>query len=482
MKSHKKLQKKILRTLQTSSTDNASVAKEIIDLFCKVDWLDHATEKTPHGATVCVLDTGAVINAESSAMLQALHSRSTGGIKDHLQILAQKGAGNFMKNFYVGYGHKSIGDCGTTTIFIEGVSMLAAKAIQDWPLYSGQESSTRYIDFRHQPLINPIATKKAQHILERWRKFYIDAMPHVQEHLHKKFPCTDPEKMNIHTKAINARAFDIMRGFLPAGASTNLAWHTNLRQAADKLMLLRHHPLAEVRGVAEAIDKSLQKTFPHSFLHERFEHTEHYNQTIMQKNYYFHKKDHPDFTVVRNCINVTSLPFGILNKRPIKTELPRYFREFGDIMFDFTLDFGSFRDIQRHRAIMQRMPLLTTDIGFEEWYLSELPDHISRKALRLLTLQENAIHALESTPEERQYYIAMGYKTANRIAGDLGGLIYLTELRSTRFVHPTLRKRAIQIAQYLIKKYKKSGLVLHLDTKPHEFDVQRGTHDIELRK
>jgi len=113
-----------------------------------------------------VLDTGAVIGPEAEAMLQALHSRSVGGLQSHLKILSEKGPDNFMKNFYVGYGHKSIGDCGTASIFIEGVSMLASKAVQDWPLYSGQESSTRYVDFQTQPFKNPAGTKEGEEILE----------------------------------------------------------------------------------------------------------------------------------------------------------------------------------------------------------------------------------------------------------------------------------------------------------------------------
>ena len=43
--------------------------------------------------------------------------------------------------------------------------MLVAKAIQDWPLYSGQESSTRYIDFQVQPFKNIIGTKEGEEII-----------------------------------------------------------------------------------------------------------------------------------------------------------------------------------------------------------------------------------------------------------------------------------------------------------------------------
>ena len=82
----------------------------------------HPKINLKNGGFVLVLNTEAKIDGQAEAMLQALHSRSTGGIKNHLKVLAQKGAENFMEKFYVGYGHKSIGDCGSVTVFVEGVS------------------------------------------------------------------------------------------------------------------------------------------------------------------------------------------------------------------------------------------------------------------------------------------------------------------------------------------------------------------------
>src|SRR5262245_27953558 len=93
------------------------------------------------------------LTPEDVAMLQALYSRSAESVDVHLEKVKETGSGRFMESYYVGYTHKSIADCGSTTVFIEGVSMLAAKAIQDWPLYSGQETSTRFIDFSKQPLL-----------------------------------------------------------------------------------------------------------------------------------------------------------------------------------------------------------------------------------------------------------------------------------------------------------------------------------------
>jgi hypothetical protein len=150
-----------------------------------IDNLKHSQVEINGGGKVIVLDTGSVIGPEAAAMLQALHSRSVGGLEGHLKILSEKGADNFMKNFYVGYGHKSIGDCGTASLFIEGVSMLTAKAIQDWALYSGQESSTRYIDFQIQPFKNPVGTPEGEELIEGYRKFYMEALEPTREYLKK---------------------------------------------------------------------------------------------------------------------------------------------------------------------------------------------------------------------------------------------------------------------------------------------------------
>ncbi|MBU0999300.1 FAD-dependent thymidylate synthase [Patescibacteria group bacterium] len=443
--------------------------------------LKHSQAQIKGGGKVIILNAGSVIGPEAEAMLQALHSRSTGGLESHLEILADKGPDNFMKNFYVGYGHKSIGDCGSTSIFIEGISMLAAKAIQDWPLYSGQESSTRYVDFKTQPFKNPIGTKEGKEILESYRKFYTEALEQTKEYLKIQFPLGSGEKESIYNKAIDARAFDILRGFLPAGSTTNIAWHTNLRQAADKIILLRHHPLMEVRNLAEAIEQALRLAFPNSFGHKHHKNTENYNKKWMEKDYYYHDKNCPNFKMVNNSINKNLLSRKILEERSIKTELPKHLAEAGTLQFKFLLDFGSFRDIQRHRAVIQRMPLLTTEISFGKWYLEELPKKLKVKAKEFIKKQEGKIKKLKISKEEKQYYIAMGYNTSNRLTGNLPALIYLAELRSTRFVHPTLRNKAKMIANTLLKLFKKSGLVIHLDKEMDRFDIKRGEHDIVLR-
>jgi hypothetical protein len=245
--------------------------------------------------------------------------------------------------------------------------------------------------------------------------------------------------------------------------------------------ILRHHPLLEVRNTAEAIEKALQMAFPNSFGHKHYEETENYNKYWMEKDYYYHDKNCPEFKLVNNRVDEKLLPREILEKRPPKTELPKYVAEAGELQFEFLLDFGSFRDLQRHRAVIQRMPLLTADIGFEKWYIGELSKEIQPKAESFLKQQEEKIKKLTVSREEKQYYIAMGYKVSNRLTGNLPALVYLTELRATRFVHPTLRRKAKMMADTLSELFGKYGLVMHLDKEIDRFDIKRGEQDIVLK-
>lgn len=440
--------------------------------------LSHIEIDSEDGAKVFVLDKGEVLDSEAEAMLQALHSRSTGGFKKHLEILEEKGADNFMSTFYVGYGHKSIGDCGSTTIFIEGVSMLAAKAIQDSKLYNGQEASTRYVDFSQQKFINSAKSEEGEQLLEKQRAFYLSALEPVNEYLKGLFPINEGENEKIYKKAIAAKAFDICRGFLPSGASTNLAWHSNLRQIADKILFLRHHPLKEVRNIAEAIEKAVLQKFPNSFSAKRYENTEKY-QDLIAENYYYHDKNAKDFEYSLDGIRqeVFDKFKDLINNRPEKTELPQILNNIGEMTFSFKLDFGSFRDIQRHRAINQRMPLVTTELGFNDFYLDNLPEALKEKAIIHLKEIEEELIKFDLSKEEIQYYIPMGYNTANTFTGTIPAVVYMAELRATRFVHPTLRKIAIKIANIL----EDNGIKIHLDSEPDRFDIKRGEHDIVIK-
>ena len=417
-------------------------------------------------------------NPEDVAMMQALYSRSPKSVTEHVDKVKASGSGKFMATFYVGYGHASIADCGSTTIFIENVSILADKAIQDWQLYSGQETSTRYIDMGKQEIIDPVGTPESKAILDNWMAFYINNQEKIQQHLMAKYPRQESEDENVYLKAIKARGFDTMRGFLPAGITTQLSWHTNLRQAWDHLALLRHHPLVETRETAEKILSGLKEKYEHSFSHVLDEEQEKYRMETVGSFSYFSPEDKAPIFAMQTTIQEAELKKyqPILDSRPPKIGLPVFLGDLGNITFEFMLDFGSFRDIQRHRSAICRMPLLTTKLGFHDWYLNQLPEDLKNEAVTLIKSQQEMIEKLETTPAIKQYYIAIGFNVACKFTFLLPGAVYVTELRSNKTVHPSLRKVAHQMYAAITEHF--PTLKLHCDLNQDDWDIRRGLADI----
>lgn len=423
------------------------------------------------------------LKPEDVAMLQALYSRSPASVDSHLEKMAGSGSGNFMDKFYVGYGHKSIGDCGATTIFIEGVTMLTAKAIQDWPLYSGQESSTRYMDFSKSPFNDPLGTEASQAILENWRSFYLEAGEPVRAHIRKRYPIQDGEDEKAYERAVNARCFDTLRCFLPAGAMTNLSWHTNLRQASDQLSWLLNHPDLSVAGTARKIWKGLKEKYTNSFREDKPEHAE-YKARVMQDYHFLDCSEDAFWSTGKSTLHAnfsqsdfSTADYNALMLRPKGAPVPRHLAAKGHITSRFPLDFGSYRDLQRHRNGTIRMPLLTTRMGFNNWYTGELPDDLREKAMDLIWNQKMEIDALDCDKFVRQNYIAMGFNVPCEVTQNLPAFIYRVELRSGKTVHPSLRREV----HGEILEFRKliSNVPIYADMTYDSWTIRRGKQTIE---
>jgi hypothetical protein len=281
----------------------------------------------------------------------------------------------------------------------------------------------------------------------------------------------------LFRSAIKARSFDILRAWLPAGITTQLSWHTNLRQAKDKLALMRYHPLPEARQLAEALFIKLQEHYPSSFSHQPTDQRETYRQETVAGLAYYEAKEPVDFACRINLAKQELAQYAsILQKRPPKTCLPIILNELGNIRFDFLLDYGSFRDLQRHRNGVCRIPLLSTKFGFNDWYLRELPAGLRQEGEILLAKQITAIKALDATEVDKQYYTALGFNVTCRVAYPLMPTVYTIELRSGKAVHPTMR--AVAHKMYWALRQELPELKLHCDLEASDWDVKRGLHTI----
>ncbi len=431
------------------------------------------------------------LNPEDLAMVQALYSRSAESVRTHLQKVSDVGAGKFMSSMYVGYGHKSIADCGTTTVFCENVSLLAAKAIQDWPLYNGQETSTRYIDMGAQPIIDPVGTPASKDVLDKWMSFYLNNQARVADTVRQRYPQKEGEKDETYNRSVKARAFDILRGFLPAGICTQLSWHTNLRQAGDHLVLLTQHPSSEIRNLATGIRGILSEAYPSSGMGmslpsvsgvkktEGAQAREEWEGKLAALYTYSNGNvDNPFSTTIKEAD--LARYSDLLVTRPRGAVLPHLLSDLGQVTFRTNLDFGSFRDIQRHRNGVCRMPCLTTDLGFEDWYLTQLDPELEKEARQLLVAQEDAIEELTEDPVLRQYYTAIGYKVPTILTYCLPATLYVLELRSSKTVHPTLRRAVHRMIRDFTQTFG-SKMALHVDMDEDDWDVRRGTQTITAK-
>ena len=425
---------------------------------------------------VIVLDGNEVPNPEDMAMIQALYSRSPQSVRLHLEKVKESGSEKFHEKFYVGYGHKSIGDCGTISIFVENVSMLVAKAIQDNPLYNGQEASTRYLDFAERVIVNPVGTQAGENILLAWINFYKEVLETLVPLFESRFPRKEGQKKGVWKKAVKARAFDVARGFLPAGCTTFVAWHTNLRQAHDHLQLMKHNPCVEVRKVAERIHEVLLERYPASFGHKVYPETEEYLAKSAAR-FAFTAGEKTHFTFKSN-LDLAGLREhqDLLESRPSKTELHQRMRQYGDVEFKFMLDFGSYRDLQRHRSCVQEMPLLTMRHHLHPWYFEQLPEALQRKFTSLNDQQYAQVDGLDLSDAERQYYVAMGYSNPTKITCNLPSAVYIAELRSGPSVHPTVRAVAQKMGESLQEIV--PGIAMHHDMSEGVWDIKRGVQDI----
>lgn len=418
---------------------------------------------------------------EATAMLQALYSRSSKSVIEHVEKVKQTGSAKFMESYYVGYGHASIGDCGTTTIFIEDVSILAAKVLQDNPLYSGQESSTRYIDFSKQPMVNPVGSSAAKAIQLKWLEFYLSSQDRMVESLKARFPLEAGQKETIWEKAIKARSFDVLRGFLPAGMCTQLSWTTNLRQAADNIQRLEAHPMEEIRDIARHIKVSLSEKYPSSFSHREDAGRTNYLESFYAENAYLLPEALESGFEIENLVKDSSLLTNLpaINSRPQRVTLPRNVANLARYKLKLHLDYGSFRDLQRHRNGFCPLPLLTQQVGFNSWYLEQLPSDLREDAIVLIEAQEGALRQMTKegiSDLELQYYIPMGYNVYVELEYDLSEMIYVSELRSNTTVHPTLREIAWKMGNHLESEI--PGISIYIDRSTDDFDIRRGTQDI----
>lgn len=413
---------------------------------------------------------------EVQAMLMAMYSRNYDSILNRLpddEESTQKHKEKLGK-FYVGYNHKSVGQLGVISIWLEGISQLAAKAVEDHPLFNGQESSTRYIDYSNQPMYS--SNSGINIWQEKWRQFYIKLLPKVISNIEKEFPFNEQETTKrVYDNTVKARAFDICRGFLPAGSTTNVGFIGTFDTLNDHFGKMLYHPCQEMRDIATSVLTKMKNKYPYGTknietLYEEFKYVE-------NKSEFFYNIEQPQHIKTEIKIlrydDFDYIPHEY-NRITRNDKFPRHVESNWTFKLNGAIDFGSYRDLHRHRNGNISMHLLTPIHGFDSFYSSNVPEECMDEFNELQREFVDWYHdcSLHSDKSELQYAVPMGYTVPVSYSCGLNQAMYIMELRSGKTVHNSLRRL---IHEWVKLFEKETNLKLFANMEEDNFTLKRGT-------
>jgi len=453
---------------------------------------------------------------EAQAMLGAFWSRSQMPIEERLKTFDDiSDLKNKLQHIVVGYGHSSLLDMANVAIFIERIPILAAVAIENHAMFAGQETSTRYVDWGTEEFINPFAevgtdwladeggVARTLHVLHKYlRETYVAVAEGMFKRLWNSsggLIAADETDGGIDPaaakRAMKARAFDVARGFLPAAAVTNVCWSGRLSSILAHLSVLLIHPDHTIVDIARKIHTVLHDAFPKvvpvDMRSEDAKYAEAYWFGPMST---MGALEPALLTMTGDDLN----RYGTTYKRQRKERVPPSIGARVDVMIQSWIDYGSFRDLNRHRVGYKDVypPDLVADI--HPWYIEMAGDSLPADFTNTLKHLQNRFSDayFEASRDIDKYYpdyvryenmlaygAPLGVLVPVNYKMDLAQYIYLVELRSGIDVHPTLRKM-IHEAHADFKNFHSKGIniQIHADERPdpgfNGFMLSRGGQTI----
>ncbi|MEN9934566.1 MAG: hypothetical protein RLZZ387_1145 [Chloroflexota bacterium] len=190
------------------------------------------------------------------------------------QMVAVRQAEAFYDRVLVGYGDDSVAELGGAHIACEGVSNIAAKALEDSRIgLSPLEKSTRYVLFnrrvegRYRYLREPRVMGSAhaeayQAAMDGLFDTYTVLLEPTTTYVRACTPRADGVSERAYASATRAKAYDLLRGLLPMAALTNVGLFGNGRAFEYLLTKLYAASLAELSELAAAMQRALDDLIP----------------------------------------------------------------------------------------------------------------------------------------------------------------------------------------------------------------------------
>lgn len=172
------------------------------------------------------------------------------------------------------YGDDSVAQLGGVHLACEQASNLLTKAIEWSRLMSYMEKSTRYVAYdtrlgngryryhRDPEVLDSPLGARFVGDLDRLFDVYAELLPSLQAHLAARHPRLPGDSELVWRQSVRAKAYDAVRGLLPAAATANLGIYASGQAYEALLVRLAAHPLPEARSYARLMLAELRKVIP----------------------------------------------------------------------------------------------------------------------------------------------------------------------------------------------------------------------------
>jgi len=441
------------------------------------------------------------LTPETKAVCFAKCSRAPEPFDQIAKELTEEKSAEFHEKWVVGYGHGSVAEHAVPSLAIENISILATKVLEDNRLASYTEKSTRYQIFNKNTYLKPtkIMLSKYREDYEKTCDFLFETYEKLNTpmltFIEKKYPKSEKMSDKLYQSVNKARACDNIRYLLPTSTLTNMGMTLNARALEWAITKLVSHPLEEMQDLGYDLKKAGLEAVPTLIKYaEKNEYLENTNKSLRDLTKWMlddvepkntqpvtivdYDKDAENKLVATLLYKDSTLPYYQIKQKVDK--MPQTIKEvvIDDALkrrdkhdqtirelehvyytFDILMDYGAFRDIQRHRMATQTNQFVTIAHGYET------PEEIIEAGLEgeyrtaMERAKETYTKIAEELPFEAQYVVPLAFRKRTLFTWNLRELHHFISLRSGKKGHISYRRiaqqcfRELEKIQPLLAKY-----------------------------
>lgn len=422
----------------------------------------------------CLTDPeGRLLPPTTQATVLAKYSRSPLPAREVLGTLSAEEADKFQGKWVIAYNHSSVAELASVPVCFEGVSIVASKFLENYPRMGFSEKSTRYQRFSRDSFVTPPGGPSTmREFAGRFYDAYDRLMPQMMRRAAELMGKDPDDPKSLEAATVKARAFDNLRYLLPAGTGTSLGAVGNFRDFRYMIQDARASSNPEIRALGEGVHAAISQVAP--VMVEKAEPND-FEPAVRSlgplprlfdaRSPSWYVEVHRPHLMLEPRLAQKSFENVVIDRYGMswsafckhmesrgRRAVPKAFRT-ARIAFDIMMDYGAYRDLQRHRRCDQYPEPLTPNYG----YL--VPDDIAGSPMEpeyrsamdsLASYQDDSV---VHDPDLMQYMVPLGYLHRTVFDMDLQELYYIAELRTQPQGHISYRRVAYEMVRKASEHY-----------------------------